>query len=89
MSEGKIFIPLDFREIPKGKEPIVFRFDDDDDPICVTMELFTGSAHVQMKLGDASLDLLFDKILENRLELAKKIAFRKGAARGARSRRKK
>lgn len=86
MARGKIFIPIDLRNLAKNKEPFVVALDEEEDQLCARMDIFSEApdVHVQLKLDEHALYLLFDKLLANRLELLRKLSFQRGAAHGAR-----
>jgi hypothetical protein len=84
MPDGKVYVPLDLRGFRKEREPIAFTLDEEEEPVCVTLDVFTDSVHAQVKLDDAAMDLLFEKVIQMRLQLTERRAFQKGAAHGAR-----
>lgn len=84
MSEAKVFVPLDLRGHRKEREPIAIALDDEEEPLCVCLDIFTDSVHAQVKLDDAAMELLFEKVIAMRLQLTEKIAYQKGAAHAAR-----
>lgn len=77
---GKIYVPIDLRNLKKGHEPFIFRLDEDEEPPCTVLEIFDNQAHIEIKLDERALDVLFDANVKNRIELSKHLAFRRGAA---------
>jgi hypothetical protein len=84
MPEGKVFVPLDLRGFRKEREPIAIAIDDEEEPLCVRLDVFTDTVHAQVKLDEAAMELLFEKVVAMRIELAERIAYQKGAAHAAR-----
>lgn len=86
MDRGKIFIPIDLRKLAKNKEPFVVVLDEEEDRLCARVDIFSEApdVHIQLKLDEEALSLLFDKLMSNRLELLRKLSFQRGAAHGAR-----
>lgn len=77
---GKIYVPIDLRKMDRAKTPFVFRMDEEEEPPCMVLEIFSGQAHVEINLDETALDNLFDLILKNRIELSKRLSFLRGAA---------
>ena len=85
MSEGaKVFVPLDLRGNRKEREPFVLALDKDEEPACVRLDIFTDTVHLQVKLDHPAMELLVEKMIATRLQLAERRAYQKGAAHAAR-----
>jgi len=88
MSEAKIFIPLDFRKLKAGHEPFILAVDEEEEPKCARLDLFTESVHVQVKIDEVVLRDMSDRFLAALIEITKARAFEKGAAHALRSKKR-
>jgi len=82
--KGKEYVQIDLRK--PGAPAILWQIDEDEEPACVVAEIFTGSIHVEIKADEHDLERLIQAILQKRVELAKHLAFQRGAARAMRRR---
>ena len=82
--KGKEYVQIDLRKA--GSPPIVFMLDEDEEPACVVMQIFSGSVHVEIKADERALEMVYQAILQKRIELAKHLAAERGAARAMRRR---
>jgi len=83
---GKAYIPVDLRGQKRIRDAVMIAIDDDAEPRCVALNLITDTTHLEIRLDEAALTELFDGVLTARLQLARDIALKKGAARAARRR---
>jgi hypothetical protein len=85
MSEqGRAYIPVDLRGAKKLEKSILVGIDDDAEPKCVSMQLYTDTLNIDIRLDESALDALFDHLLKMRLQLARDLSFQKGAAHASR-----
>ena len=83
--KGKEFAQIDLRK--PGAPPLLIIIDDEEEPACMVAELFTGAVHLEIKADEKALDLLIHTLHQKRIELAKHLAFQRGAARAMRRKR--
>lgn len=81
---GKIYVPVDLRRMNAVKAPIVFQIDDEEEPPCVVMGIFSGPAHVEIKLDEQALEFLQNGIMKQRIELGVELTQARRAARALR-----
>jgi hypothetical protein len=84
---ARSFIPLDLRNLKKNQEPFLLTMDEDEEPVCTTLEIFNEHTHLSIKLDERALQLMFDRVSKMAVELGKHLAFQKGAANALRKRR--
>ena len=84
---GRSFIPLDLRNLKKNQEPFLMTLDEDEEPLCTTLEIFNDRTHISIKMDERTLQLMFDRVSRMTLELGKRLAFQKGAASALRKKR--
>lgn len=89
MESGKAFIPVNLRGFKKKSEPFALTIDDEEEPTGACLDVFTPKMHVQIKMDDRALELLFDKVLEMRLQLTRERYYQRGAAHALRRRKTK